>query len=120
MKHVKPLAIKFALVLAVLFIILSLFFGYSFWTTVIMSGVIAVTSYFVGDVVILPISNNSIATIVDVLLAFHILWLLSPFIMETGIPVYVAAISSVVLGAGEWFFHKYMRRTIIDDVRTGS
>ena len=54
MKHIKPLAIKFISSLVLLSVILGLFFDMSFGNIFLITLVLGVIAYVIGDLIILP------------------------------------------------------------------
>jgi hypothetical protein len=77
MKHVKALAIKFVSSLVLLSLILGLFFDMAYSNIFLITLVLGVAAYLIGDLLILPRTNNTVATIADFGLAFLIIWLMS-------------------------------------------
>lgn len=109
MEHVKALAIKAVMTLAVLFIVLGLGFGVSFTNVVLITVVLGAVSYLAGDLYILPKTNNMTATAADAGVAFLVVWLMLWAIgMATGTAALAALISAVVMAIGEYFFHQYI------------
>lgn len=115
MEHARALIIKFVMIFAVLLIVLGLFYGVSFanifWTSLILT----VAAYLIGDLFILPMSNNITATLCDLGLAFLGIWLIGSYMYPVDVPVALAAIiSALVIMAGEWFFHRYMENQVLE------
>ncbi|MGE8203926.1 YndM family protein [Heyndrickxia sp. NPDC080065] len=110
MKHIKAMTIKFVANLIVLFIILGMLFGFSFTNIVFISLVLSVISYLVGDIWVLPKTNNTVATISDFALSFIVIWFLTAALTYANLTSLF--ISSVVSAGGvsivEFFFHKYI------------
>lgn len=65
MKHVKALVIKFVSSLVLLSLILGLLFDMAFSNIFLITLVLGIEAYFIGDLLILPRTNNTVATIVD-------------------------------------------------------
>lgn len=65
MTHVKALAIKGIMTIIVLYLVLGLGFGFTFGDTLLMTIVLGVISYLLGDLYVLPKWNNMIATLAD-------------------------------------------------------
>lgn len=114
MRHFIAVLMKVGMVTIALLIVLTLFGNYpavsTFWLALIIAGV----SYVVGDIGILRISNNTVATIADLGLTTIVIWLVGPAIYGLVVPFSWALISAVVIGIGEWFFHKYMAASVIE------
>ncbi|WP_366249668.1 YndM family protein [Terribacillus aidingensis] len=128
MKHVKALVIKFIMILAVLWIVFTLMFDTEFSDTLLMSVVLTIAAYVIGDLLILSragdrskpdgdfTKRNAIATVSDAILTFIVLWLLGEALLNPDDNVVMASlISAVVIGIGEWFFHRYVNNNVIED-----
>lgn len=113
MKHLWALTIKAVLVLAVLLVILSWINNYPVWPTVALSILVIVLSYLIGDLAILPMTNNMVATLADVGLNTLMIWIIGPFLFDQFIPFSTALLASIIIGVGEWFFHQYMVNTVL-------
>lgn len=128
MKHVKALLIKFIMILAVLWIVFTLMFDTEFSDTLLMSVVLTIAAYVIGDLLILSragdrskpdgdfTKRNAIATVSDAILTFIVLWLLGEALLNPDDNVVMASlISTVIIGIGEWFFHRYVNNQVIED-----
>ncbi|WP_077328381.1 YndM family protein [Virgibacillus siamensis] len=116
MDHVKALIIKFIMCTAVLWIVLGAFYGVGFGDILMLSVLLTAVSYIVGDLLLLPRFENWGATLVDLGLTFLGIWFLGPLLFEENIPLGTAAIfSAIVIAVGEYFFHKYMEKEVLDD-----
>ncbi|MGN7385864.1 DUF2512 family protein [Sporosarcina sp. SAFN-015] len=71
--HGRSILIKAILIFPILWIVLTLFNGVSFWHSTILGIALLVISYL-GDMMLLPKIGNMAATIGDVLLGFIVLW----------------------------------------------
>ncbi|MCY8934218.1 YndM family protein [Bacillus atrophaeus] len=111
MVHVKALAIKGIMTLIVLYLVLGLGFNFTFGDTLLMTIVLGVVSYLLGDLYVLPKWNNMIATVADFGLAFLVVWLMGmPLSMglSPGMLALAALFTAIVMAIGEYFFHFYM------------
>jgi hypothetical protein len=128
MKHVKALVIKFIMILAVLWIVFTLMFDAEFSDTLLMSVILTIAAYVIGDLLILSkagdrskpdgdfAKRNAIATVCDAIMTFIILWVLGEVLLNPDDNVVLASlISTVVIGIGEWFFHRYVNKEVIKD-----
>ncbi|ASK63736.1 hypothetical protein CFK37_17015 [Virgibacillus phasianinus] len=115
MEHLKGLITKFVLVTAVLFVVLSLFYGVDFGDVLLISLVLTGISYL-GDMYVLPNTSNTVATLADLGLSFIIVWLFGGSIIEENIPIILASIiSAVIISICEVFFHIYMERHVLEE-----
>lgn len=113
MKHVKALAIKFVATLILLYIILGLFYDMSFSNVFLISLVLGISAYLIGDLFILSRTNNTIATIADMGLAFAIIWVMGSNLTYGNSLFFPSLISAICLGVFEYFFHKYVNNHVI-------
>ena len=139
MNHVKALVIKFVMIAVVLLIILTGIYDVEFEKTLLISLVLTLIAYALGDLMIFRkmgkqtqhngANNNNanhdredhnkrnlMATIADIVLAFLVIWLMGDALIEDAEDIVQAAlISALVIGAGEWFFHKYLDRNVFPE-----
>ena len=112
MNFKKSLAIKFAMVTAVLLIVLGMFngmpFGSVLFTSVVLTGIA-----FCSDLVFLKIAGNRGALITDFVLIWSVVAVigLGYNAQDTGIGT-AAFFSALFITFGEYFLHRYMQRTI--------
>ena len=124
MNHVKALIIKFLMIAVVLLIVLTLFFGISWVDTLWISLVLTLVAYVMGDLMIFRKAGdrseqnkrNAIATVSDIVVAFLVIWLMAEALDVTNDNLIIAAIiSAIIVGGGEWFFHKYLDRSVFPE-----
>lgn len=115
MKHLWALVIKAVLVFAVLLVIFSWIGTYPVGPTVALSLLVIGLSYLIGDLAILPMTNNMVATLADVGLNTLVIWVIGPFLFDQFIPFSLALLASVIIGIGEWFFHQYMAKAVLSN-----
>ena len=122
MEHVKALLIKVVMVTAVLSLILSGIFDGEFGDTLVISLVLTLAAYILGDLIIFRYagdnytSRNIVATLSDAVLAFAIIYFMGAY-MYSGVDdlMWASLLSAVVIGGGEWFFHKYLNNHVLDE-----
>ncbi len=124
MNHVKAIIIKFLMIAAVLGLVLSAGFDYPFGDTLIISVVLTLVAYVLGDLFIFRQSGysssqtkrNIIATISDGILAFLVIWIMSGVLVPNNNDIVLASfISTLVIAVGEWFFHKYLDASVFPE-----
>jgi hypothetical protein len=115
MKHIGALLLKFVLTSVILAIFLLAFTSLTYGSIFTIALTITVLSYVIGDIWILPRADNMIATVADFGLSFVMLLLFNLIYTGAVIPFYTALFASLALGLGEWFFHKFMARSIIQE-----
>lgn len=109
MKHLGAMILKFLMTLIVLAFILGYTLGWYYPAVLVISLIITIVGYIVGDLIILPRGGNIPATSADfgliliIIWAVGILWFKEP-VYSTG-PLF----SALILSVGEWFFHNYLK-----------
>ncbi|QTM98575.1 DUF2512 family protein [Sediminibacillus dalangtanensis] len=116
MEHGKALGMKALMVLPIMWIIMTLIFDVSFWSTTILGIILIVAAYALGDMMIFPRTSNMMATLSDFGLALIVLWIGLAVIgaESTFLP---ALITAVVIAAGEWFYHKWLVKNNMATIR---
>lgn len=118
MKHVKALAIKAAMIWAIVWLVLTGLYDVSFIDSTIVGVIIVASIYLVGDLVILRKIGNIAATVADAGAAALILWLYLFSMDYTEDLAMMVLISAALIGIGEWFFHKWLlKEHVIPDER---
>ncbi|UZJ76823.1 YndM family protein [Fictibacillus sp. KU28468] len=110
MRHILRIVMKFIAAAVVLGIIDAL--GYDLGASDILgiSAVLAIVSYVVGDLFILRVTNNTVATIADFALAFVILYLMIDNMTIEDDVLSASLIGSIAITAFEIFFHRLLGR----------
>lgn len=111
-KHVKALLIKFIVSFALLYIILGLMYGMAFGEVLFLSAVLGVVAYIVGDMLILPRTNNTIATIADFVLAGVIIYLFTDGMTVADNVFTVTLFATIGVSLFEIFFHRYVEQHV--------
>ncbi|MGN1401929.1 MAG: DUF2512 family protein [Bacillus sp. (in: firmicutes)] len=103
------------MVTVILGIILTGIYNGAFADTLLISVILTVVAYIVGDIFIFRLLNveqvkrNMIATVSDLVLAFLVIFLLGELVFADEGPVLLAAIfSALIIAVGEWFYHIYL------------
>ena len=117
MKHIKPLAIKFISSLVLLSIILGLFFDMSFGNIFLITLVLGVVSYVIGDLFILRRTNNIIATLADLGLAFLVIRFMGDALAngDNGDMFTMSLIAAIGVALFEYAFHKYVANRVLNE-----
>lgn len=115
MKHVTALFVKFVMVALVLEIVLNMLTDLTFTNILYISLAVTVLAYIIGDLLILPASNNTVATVADAVLALFTVYMFNFLWNTREISFFDALIAAAVLGVGEWFFHKYVANKVFPD-----
>ncbi|MCM3194843.1 low temperature requirement protein LtrA [Priestia megaterium] len=123
MKHLKALIIKFVMSALVLGIILTGIYNYDFSNSMLISLVLTVVAYALGDLLVYRNAaddsdykkRNIIATISDLILIFLVIWIMGASLFENNSTIIQDFIvSAIVITIGEWFFHKYLDKHVLN------
>ncbi|WP_409300938.1 DUF2512 family protein [Peribacillus sp. SCS-155] len=126
MNHVKALIIKFIMIAAVLGIVLTGIFGVDFSDSIFISVILTIVAYPFGDLLIFHrtfdhsdlAKRNITATLADIALVFVLIWMLEEAVQSVGDNLILGAfLSAIVIGVGEWFFHKFLENHILHEDR---
>ena len=120
MKHGRAFLIKFLSSLVLLYIILGLFNGMSFGNVFIITTALGIAAYVLGDMLILPRTNNTIATVADFLLAFMVIWLLSQTLTYGDGMFAESLMAALGVALFEYFFHRYLATNNMIGTREGT
>lgn len=115
MKHVIALAVKGIASLALLYLILGIMYGMSFGNVLFITLVLGIVAYIIGDMLILPRTNNLVASIADFGLALMVIWLMSAVLTNGGNLFSMSIIASLGVTLFEYFYHKYISTNVIDN-----
>lgn len=118
MQRTKAFFIKLALTLGMLLLVLGLLYEASI-IDIIIIGLVLTLVAFLGDMFILPKVGNIIAALTDTVLAFLVIWLLGSYLFESGSSISIlsaAFLSSLFIGAGELYYHRYLRNHVFVNV----
>lgn len=111
----RSFIVKFIMTLAILWVVLGWFFGVSFTNILITTIAVSIVGY-IADLFILPRANNTVATIVDLVVTYAVVWIVGANAYAAPVALNAAAITSaIVIGIGEMFFHRYMANVINSD-----
>ncbi|MEG0775543.1 DUF2512 family protein [Clostridium sp.] len=113
MRHITALLIKFVMVTIVLETVLNIFTNLTFGDILYISGTVTILAYIISDILILSMSNNTLATIADIGLALFTIYMFNYIWSIDMISYSDASIAALGLGLGEWFFHKYVEDNVL-------
>lgn len=112
------------MIAVVLGLVLTLGFDYPFGDTMLISIILTVVAYVLGDLLIFRKSGDSsahtkrnmTATISDGVLTFLVIWIMSKLLVPNNNDILLASfISALIIGVGEWFFHKYLDASVFPE-----
>ncbi|MFN7251091.1 MAG: DUF2512 family protein [Anaerobacillus sp.] len=108
MHHVKPIIVKF-IIYSILTTFVLLFYGFSISFLLILSALLALVTYFIGDLLVLPLKGNWFATLTDGVTVFLgiLIWIVPSYgfyFSTLGGALFIAFLVAVC----EWFIHIYI------------
>ena len=112
MKHIVAIILKFIIVLVLLEITLSLLTALTVSHILIISLAVTLISYVIADLLIMGLSNNTVATSCEAILTFLTIYFLSYWMGYGFIAIGPILVSTAVLAFAQWFFHKYTLNAI--------
>lgn len=110
MQHIVRIAIKFIASLVVLGIILGMFYDFTFGDVFLITAVLGVVSYFLGDQLILRATNNFIASAADFGLSFFLIWFMGAMLTDENNLLSASLISAAAITLFEYLFHRFLTR----------
>ncbi|WP_121613087.1 YndM family protein [Mesobacillus foraminis] len=119
MRHLTAMAIKFISSLVLLYVILGLFFGMSFTNVFLITLALGIISYILGDMMILPRTSNTVATLADFGLAFLLIWIMSQNLTYGDNTFWPSLIAALGVTLFEYFFHKYINKNVVNAASNG-
>lgn len=117
MSHFKALTIKVFFSLALLYIVLGLLFRMSFGNVLFIALVLGVVSYVLGDLFILPKTNNLVAALADFGLAFLIISMMSSALTIGYNILAMSFVASLGVAIFEFVFHKRVASQVVNEQR---
>ncbi len=108
MKTWMSLLLKYVMTFVAGFLTLSLINGNSVLEVLAIALAVAALSYAVGDLLILPASNNSVAAICDGLMAAIITYIISWLWPAVTVSFLSVVIFAILIAAAEYFLHIYL------------
>lgn len=115
MKHVRALAVKFGASFGLLYVILGIMYDMSVTNVLLIALVLSAASYLIGDLFILPRTNNTIATIADFGLAFMLIWLMGESLTFGDSLFTPSLLAAAGIGVFEYFFHKFVAGDVLEE-----
>jgi len=106
MKHITVLLIKFISCIIAFAIGLDLFFDATITDILSFSLFVTITSYMLGDRIVLPNWGKAAATVVDFLLVYLSVWIFGSVLLDNYVQIgWGSILSALIIGAVEVFIH---------------
>ncbi|MFZ5633411.1 MAG: DUF2512 family protein [Bacillota bacterium] len=113
--HIRALGIKTLAIVIFSGILTPMFTDLSIGHGIVIGVVLSALAYAIGDLMILPMSNNTVATAADIIIAALVYWAGVSAFGGIGLSVWEILFFAVVVGVSEWFLHKYLARFVLRD-----
>ena len=81
----------------------------TFWASIVTAVILSTVAFFIGDQLILRMSNNTVATLADAVLAFVYLWIVADT-MDWALTIGELFTIVVALGIVEMIYHRQLGR----------
>lgn len=117
MRHLKALAIKLPSIFLISWLFLRGVEGLTTRDILIIALAFGIVEYLIGDLVLLRMANNTIATIADFTLALVVIWFMVNSMTPADDFFFAPLLASIGIAIFEYFFHKYVERNVIDSNR---
>lgn len=118
MKHVNVLLMKFVASFFVFWISIGLFFNASLTTIISFSLLVTITSYLVGDLILLPRIGKMNSVIADFFLTYILVWVFGGIFFESYLMIaWGSVISALLIAASEVFVHSYVVKNVKPIIR---
>ncbi|MEL4105273.1 DUF2512 family protein [Oscillospiraceae bacterium WX1] len=117
MKHLVAILFKFVIVLVLLEILLNLMTALTVGQIFMISLAVTVVGYIIVDLLILSHSNNMVATLCNAVLSFLTIYSFNFWSRYPSFSIGAAIFSAIILAVGDWFFHRYLVRSIYPNRR---
>lgn len=111
-KHVQAFLLKAVASFVVLYLILGLAYGLTGWEVLLITAVLGIIAYLLGDLVILPRTSNTIAAIADFGLSWVLIYLFIVFMMPIEAAFLPSLLAALAVTLFEVFFHGYLKRNV--------
>lgn len=107
MEQLKTIGLKFIATLALLYFILGLYYNIPFGYVFLITVVHVLLTFFIGDVGILPRTNNLVGTIADFGLSLVIIWAMTFMLTNYTNSLWIGFVSAIGIALFEFAFHRY-------------
>lgn len=115
MNHIKAFLLKITLISAILFSILNVLYD-AMSSVFILSLIIAVAGYLIGDLFILPKFGDSPAVIADFLLCLGVILGFGLIVIDRSfVFITIAFLAAFLIAVTEAFFHYYIHNQVLEE-----
>ncbi|MFZ5650652.1 MAG: DUF2512 family protein [Bacillota bacterium] len=111
--HIRVLGIKTLAIVIFSGLLTPMFTDLSLGQGVLIGILISVLTYILGDLVVLPVTDNTAATAADVATAGVLYWISVRALDGIGLSFWEALAFALIVGVSEWFLHTYLVRYVL-------
>jgi hypothetical protein len=112
-KHLVALGIKFIILSIPLFILWPLLGSAAFLTRLILGLSLTLITYVINDLVFLPQIGSLSTSIIDGILVALVVFIGQFFTRNMEISFIAAIVLGILIGLGEWYFHKFVKSAVL-------
>jgi Na+/melibiose symporter-like transporter len=109
----KVLVVKFITASVISLFILGVYTNLNTGQILLLSFAVTVITYLIGDLLILPLFNNTTAAVADAGMSWLILYLASYIWPAGNVSLLSALTAAAIIGVGEIFLHGYMEAYVL-------
>lgn len=111
--HVRALGIKTLAIVIFSGLLTPMFTDLSLGQGVLTGILISVLTYILGDLIVLPVTDNTAATAADVATAGVLYWIAVRALDGIGLSIWEVLLFALIVGVSEWFLHTYLVRYVL-------
>lgn len=116
-RHIVAAAIKLLIIIN----ILGMIYGESFSNIFMVSFILTLASYTIGDLFILRRTRQRTALAFDVVFTFGTVWILGAILFDQQVPLLLSSLyATAAIGFTEWLFHRYILRILFKSKRSAA
>lgn len=116
--HVRALGMKTLAIVLFSALLTPMFTDLSLGQGVLIGILISVVTYILGDLIVLPVTDNTAATAADVATAGVVYWMAVRGLDGIGLSIWEVLLLALIVGVSEWFLHTYLIRYVIRKDKT--
>lgn len=109
MEHARSLVIKFTIYAAILSVALWVVAQLPVMTALVTALIVAVLTYVIGDLWLLPNYGNLVSSFVNAVIAAVAIWLVFLGLFPPAPAVFVILVAAVLIGIADYFYHQYLK-----------
>ncbi|MQL53084.1 DUF2512 family protein [Desulfofundulus thermobenzoicus] len=113
-RHINALITKFLLFAPVMGVLLPAFSSLNVAEAIMTALLMTPVVYILADVIVLPRQGTWAAMAADIIVTILLLWEATTFLGEKVLAPPGTVLVAATIGAGEWYFHQFLLRTLFN------